>query len=339
MKSEQVEQFLGMLGCSKIKRGNNSWINASCPLSPWKHAKGNDANPSFGISIEPEGASKYKCHGCGTSGELPYLVWMLAKYSKKNLSDLMVFLQRNNAPSEKELKERAQAAEYWTTERPKPIAGIRVNPQAMERKITIPELPILPESDLDKLRSMPIDVRSYLMGSERRLSAKTIEEWELGYHAGANRIAIPIRDCNKALVGISGRAFLEGQKPKYLHSSGFRGAFYLYGEDRARRGGRVVLVEGFFDVMILRQNGYNAVAMQGVNVSPFQIQKLKEFFSSVAILLDGDKAGYEGRNKCMQLINPALPASIVDMPEGMDPDQLDEALRIKLLGPPDLLTS
>lgn len=333
MDAPQVEILLHALGCTKIKQGYNAWVNATCPLAQWKHRSGHDENPSFGISVEPHGASKYKCHACGTSGELAYLLWSVARYSKRDMSQWMNFIQLHNGPSMNDLDSRnAQATAFG--KRARPIAGIAIDPEQMERKQPIPELPIVPESALDDLRGLPDFVLEYLTGPERRLTMESIKLWALGWHGTARRVAIPIRDVSGALVGISGRAFDHGQKPKYLHSAGFRGAFYLYGEHIARQQQPVHLVEGFFDVIYLVQRGYNAVAMQGAHISPFQIEKLKKLFSEVIIVPDGDEPGYEAAARAVVTISKAIPAKIASMPVGKDPDQLDDDEMINILGPP-----
>lgn len=331
MEAARIEEMLTRLGCSKIKQGYNAWVNATCPLAQWRHPSGHDENPSFGVSVESGGASKYKCHSCGTSGELTYLIFSIARYSKKDMSELLQFVQRHNQPSEAELKARSEKSkDYWREKTT--VAGITIQPTAMEKRVPIPELVVLPESALDALRVISPEVMHELT-VVRRLNEETVKRWELGWHPGAGRIAIPIRDCQKALVGISGRAFPDG-KPKYLHSAGFRGAFYLYGEDKAVRNTRVHLCEGFFDVLYLWQKGYNAVAMQGTNITTFQVEKLKKLFSECAIVLDGDQPGRVAADKALLAVGAAMHTTKVNVPMGMDPKDLSDEELIDLLGPP-----
>lgn len=337
MDAAHVEELLTRLGCEKIKQGYNAWVNATCPLAPWRHASGADKQPSFGISVEVGGASKYKCHACGTSGELTYLLFTYARYSKKDVSDLMSFVQKYNQHSAAELEARRDRAdEYWKNGKNK-VASVEVQPRAMERKMPIPELVVLPESALDETRNVPPGVMRWFR-ENRRLEDRTVREWELGWHPGARRVSIPIRDSDGALVGLSGRASPlsehEGMKPKYLHSAGFRGAFYLYGEFKAVKQTKVHLCEGFFDVMYLWQRGYNAVAMQGSNISPFQVEKLKKLFKEVVIVPDGDQPGYVAADKAFLSIGAAMPVSLARVPMGKDPDELSDDEMLELLGPP-----
>lgn len=343
MEAIHIEELLRDLGCDKIKQGHNMWVNATCPFATWRHASGQDKQPSFGVSVEPGGASKYKCHSCGISGELPYLIFLAVRYIKRDFSGLLRFVQLHNAPSIEDLNSRMRSADsYWSSA--KKVAGIAVAPRAMDRQISIPELQVLPESTLALMGTPPTNILEYLTSDQwltekvkgRDLRPKTIAAWELGWHSAAYRISIPIRDCEKNLVGISGRAnpFNGEQKPKYLHSAGFRGAFYLYGEDKAVRNIRVHLCEGFFDVIYLWQCGYNAVAMHGASISPFQVEKLKKLFKEAVIVTDGDEAGYAAADKALASLGPALPTTVVQMPRGKDPDNLSEEERLELLGDP-----
>ena len=138
--------------------------------------------------------------------------------------------------------------------------------------------------------------------------------WELGWHAIQKRISIPMRDCDGNLVGISGRAWPLHREPKYLHPKGFRRDLFLYGEHRIVKGKPAKLVEGQFDVENLVNFGYeNVLGVLGSYVSKFHIKKLKEWFPSVAIIPDGDKAGRDGARVSAQMIEKRLPVTIFEV--------------------------
>jgi hypothetical protein len=338
MEADKIEHLMQMLGCSKVKYGNNQWINATCPLAPWKHPKGRDEHPSFGISIVPGSVSHYCCHTCRLSGDLLGLIYAYRRLSKREVGVLAKYVSDHNQLSLTEMLERMErAASGWyeknPEERPR-IAGVTVSDHLASsvKPSELEKLIILPESDLDATRALPTEVMAYLLGP-RRLSEESIQKWELGWHPGARRIVIPIRDSAKALVGISGRAFDEGQRPKYLHASGFRRDFYLYGEDKIKTGGTGYLCEGFFDVIYLQQRGYDAVAMMGSHLSPFQVEKLVQFFSRIVIVPDGDAPGKEAADKAYKVLGRCFP-QIAAIPDGKDPDELDDDEMIGILGAP-----
>ena len=337
MEAHHIEKMLQELGCDKIKQGNTGWVYATCPLARWRHPSGADSKPSFAVSIAPDGASHYKCHACNAVGELPYLIWKIARSSGRDLMGLLTFVQAHNTPSVLDLKERSERSDRapgdWLDSGTKKVAGVDLSARAA---VNIPldvKLPTLPETALDGLRAIPDDVFAYLIGPKRRLTPESVKGWELGWNRGVQRVAIPIRACDGALVGISGRAFLKDQLPKYLHSSGFRRDYYLYGEHKIRKGVRGYLCEGFFDVIYLHQFGYNAVAMMGSHLSKFQIGKIVEFFSEIVIVPDGDAPGYEAAAKAEASLTPRMTTTVANVPYGKDPDELDLQEMIEILGP------
>jgi DNA primase len=77
--------------------------------------------------------------------------------------------------------------------------------------------------------------------------------------------------------------------------------------------------------MWLRQLGFQgSVALSGSDPSVKQIKQLKEKASRVKIFLDGDEAGRKGARKLFDAILPFVPATIVLVQEGCDPQQMDK---------------
>ena len=90
------------------------------------------------------------------------------------------------------------------------------------------------------------------------------------------RIMFPLADERGRVLGFGARALGEGQQPKYLNTSDgevFHKGRMVYGADLARaaaaKAGRVVLVEGYTDVIALRQAGVpEAVCSMGTALTP-----------------------------------------------------------------------
>jgi len=340
MDCANIEKLLHALGCDKVRVGSTGWVYATCPLA-FRHLKGSDAKPSFAISIAPGGASHYKCHACHSVGELPGLIWAISSHYKRDMTELMRLVQVHNVPSPddlmarlKRINEGGEGKGYKRDEDSK-VAGVQVSSHLAASVPKDLKFETLPETALDAVRVVPPDVMGYLLGPRRRLTPESVKQWELGWHPGMRRVAIPIRDSEGALVGISGRAFFDAQMPKYLHSSGFRRDYYLYGEYRVQRGVRGYLCEGFFDVIYLRQMGYNAVAMLGSHLSRFQAEKISKFFSEIVIVPDGDDPGYEAAEKARASLTTKLSTTVAKVPYGKDPDELDNDEMIDILGPVD----
>jgi hypothetical protein len=255
--------------------------------------------------------------GCNYKGSPSELLWKLEALGKKFDRGLHEAIRTANAPDLSAMSQRLQATTYGTP--PKEVAGIKTS-----RRVAVPEdLPIIPDADLEVLRTLPSDPMDYL--GKRGLTRQTLDEWEIGWHPGARRVAIPIRDCKNRLVGITGRGIDLWTVPKYLHSTGFKRDYYLYGEHKVPEGGSEVgyLVEGMFDALWLWQNGYKyPVAMLGSYLSRFQLEKLVKMFTSVVIVPDGDDAGYEAAKRASASLGKRIHVRTARVPRGRDPAEL-----------------
>jgi len=334
MDVADIHRFLERLGCQRIRVRSNT-VDAQCPLH-WKHSKGTDNKPSFGVSIRPGSTSHFNCFSCHSHGTLLDLVREISDHNGTDLKELHDWLILNNAPNPAD-------------KRPKRFAPNYARPSEDGKPTPLPPLPVeteeyIEEEVLKGFRAIPQEAMEYLL-KKRRLTRKTIEAWELGWHEGSRRIVIPIRARKKdvPLVGLTGRSLDDDARPpKYLHSKGFRTALHLYGEHKARTHMPVFLCEGFFDVMYLWQCGYNAVAVFGSNLSKGQLELLLQLCpanspptAAVSITTDGDGPGYEAAKRFELIIKTRESRTrIVPMPEGKDPDQLTDEELETLLGPP-----
>jgi DNA primase len=153
------------------------------------------------------------------------------------------------------------------------------------------------------------------------------------YDRFRDRIMFPIRDVRGRVVGFGGRV-LGDEQPKYLNSPEtaiFHKSRELYGLYEARRAvrslERMVLVEGYMDVVALAQAGIlNTVATLGTASGTSHFEKLFRYVPRVVCCFDGDNAGREAAWKALSVALPTLSAgrilSFVFLPEGEDPDSL-----------------
>ena len=103
------------------------------------------------------------------------------------------------------------------------------------------------------------------------------------YAAFRNRIIFPIYDVRNRPIAFGGRALSEDDPAKYLNSSGYElydKSKVLYGLNWARnainRKNRVLIVEGYFDVLSLHQSGFDeAVASCGTALRPSHLKSIK----------------------------------------------------------------
>ena len=112
------------------------------------------------------------------------------------------------------------------------------------------------------------------------------------YDRFRDRIMFPIHDHRGHVIGFGGRVIDQGE-PKYLNSPEtpvFSKGRELYGLYHARSAirdaGKVVVVEGYMDVVALAQHGVGyAVATLGTATTPIHVQKLFRQTDSVVYLL------------------------------------------------------
>ena len=150
------------------------------------------------------------------------------------------------------------------------------------------------------------------------------------------RLMLPIEDARGRTIGFGGR-ILETAKadvPKYLNSPDtplFDKGRTLYNLHRAdpisRQSGRIVVVEGYMDVIALAAAGIGeAVAPMGTALTERQLELLWRLVEVPVLCFDGDAAGQRAAmravTRALPLLRPGHSLSIVRLPSGMDPDDL-----------------
>ncbi|MBX6331406.1 MAG: DNA primase, partial [Gemmatimonadaceae bacterium] len=143
-----------------------------------------------------------------------------------------------------------------------------------------------------------------------------------------NRLMFPILDAMGNYVGFGGRLLGPGE-PKYLNSAEspvFSKAKLLYGLHMAkhviRRDDRVMIVEGYFDVVRLVSAGFDwVVAPLGTALTESQAALLRRFTRNAFLLYDSDKAGLKATFRSGdELLRHGMAVQVVTLPEGEDPD-------------------
>ena len=143
------------------------------------------------------------------------------------------------------------------------------------------------------------------------------------------RVTFPIRDTRGRVLGFSGRALGPEQEPKYLNTPEtpvFRKRESFYGFpfalDPIRRGERVVVVEGQFDLIALHRAGAEAtLATCGTALSAEHARSLRRRTQEVVLFFDGDEAGQRAMERALQVLLPeGLRLRAAALPAGEDPD-------------------
>ena len=156
------------------------------------------------------------------------------------------------------------------------------------------------------------------------------------------RIMFPLADERGRVLGFGARALGEGQQPKYLNTSDgevFHKGRMVYGADLARaaaaKAGRVVLVEGYTDVIALRQAGVpEAVCSMGTALTTQQVDALARLAPRVLFCQDPDAAGQKAVGRGLEglaehnsdrRMGTKVDFRIVRLPAGQDPADVVQA--------------
>ena len=143
-----------------------------------------------------------------------------------------------------------------------------------------------------------------------------------------NRAIFLIIDQYGNVLAFGGRALGDVQ-PKYLNTSDtpvFNKRLGVYAANLLRKERhlqRVVLVEGYMDVVALTQFGVPGVcATLGTALTAEQAKLLKRFAPAVYLSYDGDNAGQQAILRGLDILEAeGIPARVLDFPDGLDPDE------------------
>ena len=149
------------------------------------------------------------------------------------------------------------------------------------------------------------------------------------YDRFRHRVMFPILDARGRVVGFGGRG-LEGEEPKYLNSPEtvlYRKGRHLFGLAQAKdaiiKGKTAVLVEGYFDCVVLVEAGFShVVSPLGTALTTEQVHLLKRYTEQVILAFDPDAAGEDATLRGIDLLVEAgLQVRVAMLPPGNDPDE------------------
>jgi DNA primase len=160
------------------------------------------------------------------------------------------------------------------------------------------------------------------------------------YDKFRHRLMFPITDSMGRIVAFGGRLLPIPQEPgpavgqarilpKYLNSPDsllYKKGSVLYGlfpaKDAIKRTGRVLVVEGYIDLLALVQAGYaETVAVLGTALGSEHLKLLRRFSTEIYLFFDGDEAGRRAATRAFPLcVEAELRGKGVFLPQGYDPD-------------------
>ena len=308
-------------------------FKALCPFHTEK-------TPSFTVSVQKQ---IFYCFGCQTGGNV---ISFVQKHEGKDFRETLEWLagRLNIALPNQDARESAAHKRVTNLEDLNRFAVEYYHRQLLTEKVSGQA-----RRYLDHRGVQPKTLRSFQLGyakSGRRELVKvatdkgfTIQQLiDVGLIKDEdrgpqdrfwNRILFPIQNERGAPVGFGGRALSEEHQPKYLNSPAtvlYDKSKILYNLDKARpsiyKQQRVLLVEGYMDVLMLHQSGVeNVVASSGTSLSEDHARMLKRFSPEVVIVYDGDASGFQAAQRGLhRLLAEDLRVRIALLPAGEDPD-------------------
>ena len=148
-----------------------------------------------------------------------------------------------------------------------------------------------------------------------------------------NRVMFPIRNSRGRTIAFGGRT-LGDDKAKYINSPEsdlFHKSREIYGLHEAKQAlrqiDRLLVVEGYMDVIALAQNGIHfAVATLGTATNQDSLSALLKQARHIIFCFDGDKAGFRAADRALdnalELLGDGMHLQFLMLPDGEDPDTL-----------------
>jgi DNA primase len=310
------------------KKSNNNYF-ACCPFHAEKSA-------SFSVS---QNKQFYHCFGCGAHGNA---IDFLIHYDRLSFPEAVEALAKEagmEIPRDKSqpVKTNQHQNLYGLLEN---IAKFYQN----ELRQSEPAIQYLKKRGLSGTVAKLFGLGFAPSGWERALNHFNKEKTELftagmlikkddgGYYDRfRERIMFPIKDQRGRIVGFGGRILHQGE-PKYLNSPEtpiFQKGHELYGLYEAlqteRDLQRVIIVEGYMDVIALFQHGItHAVATLGTATTAHHLTRLFRHTEEIIFCFDGDAAGRTAAERAMHVTLPIMrddfQVRFMFLPENDDPD-------------------
>jgi len=318
-----------------LKRSGRSF-KGLCPFHEEK-------TPSFHVFPE---SGRYKCFGCGEGGDaLTFLMKRGNLGFREALEELAretgieLPRERSDPAAEEQASRRREALDalHFAARFFQAVLardGGRAAREYLDRRGFAPET-----VEAFGLGYAPDEYEGLLSYAKRKgiseaalLAAGLVRRNERGhlYDMFRGRVTFPINDLRGRVIGFGARALGDAQ-PKYLNSPDsalFHKGREMYGlhlaRDAARAAGRLLVVEGYTDVMHLWQAGLReAAAGLGTALTPENARQLRRFGVPIQLLFDGDEAGRRAAERAAEvLLEEQVDGAVALLPAGRDPADL-----------------
>ena len=333
-RSDIVQIVSGYVALNK--KGRNYW--GLCPFHGEKTA-------SFSVDGEHQ---LYYCFGCKAGGDVIHFIMDMERLSFPEAVEQLADRAHMPVPE----MERDEDYERRRTQRERLLNANREAAKFYHETLFTPA----GEASLAYLRRRGLNdnvIRKFGLGASpdswSALSDRLLEKgWKLDELVSAgltvrkknddgkeryfdmfrNRAMFPIINTHGNVIAFGGRT-LEKREPKYLNTSDtpvFNKRQGVYAANLLRQQRhleRVILVEGYMDVVSLTQFGVEGVcATLGTALTNEQARLLHRFAPQVYLGYDGDSAGQHAILRGLEILEQeGVPARVLDFPDGLDPDE------------------
>ncbi|MCB2428190.1 DNA primase [Methylophaga pinxianii] len=317
------------------KAGKN--LHACCPFH-------NEKTPSFTVSPDKQ---FYHCFGCGAHGTA---IGFLMEYDQlsfpesiQELADTVgmqvpVTQQAALTPARQNLYDLMDKVSHYY------VHQLQNHPQRQAFQDYIQQRGLSPETVAAFDIGMAPDGWDNVLRTFGNNQQSQDQLFEAGmlikndkgrtYDRFRDRLMFPIRDRRGRVIAFGGRVIDAEGTPKYLNSPEtpiFHKGQELYGLYQARKANRrlekILIVEGYMDVIALAQFGINnAVATLGTATTSEHLRLLTRNAPEIVFCFDGDRAGKEAAWRAAENALPILGGNFelkfMFLPEGQDPDTM-----------------
>lgn len=311
-----------------LKRSGSNYMGL-CPFHSEK-------TPSFSVSPSK---SIFKCFGCGVGGDV---ITFIMKRENLNFPESVEFLAEKYNVRLSEYKDENKEA------RDKRNRLYDINREAAMHFLN--NLSSSPKAQ-KYLRDRGLSektIRAYGLGyskdswtdlydhltklgykEEELLDLNLISKSKNGNYIDRfrDRVMFPIINRNNKVIAFGARGFGDA-KPKYLNSREtpiFHKGSNLFNMNIVSRESsrqRIILVEGYMDVISLYNSGINySVASLGTSLTEDQAAIIKKMAKDIYICYDSDKAGINATSRAIDIfLSKSCKPKIIELEGGLDPD-------------------
>ncbi|MBF0183548.1 MAG: DNA primase [Magnetococcales bacterium] len=323
----------------RLKKQGVNWLGL-CPFH-------NEKTPSF--SVRPD-QGFYKCFGCGAGGDLfEFFMRLKGVTFAEAVAELAGMLgvmlptmveedsgQRQQREERQQLLAVIDRAREWFCQQLQAPVGQAAREYLQRRKL---QAATIERFGLGYAPAGWRHLLDYFGGGQAAEQALAkvgllIPASDRSAHDRfRDRIIFPIRDVQGHCIAFGGRVLASGE-PKYINSPEtllYQKSDILYGLDQAQgaiqRQDRVVVVEGYMDLIALVDRGVEAVvATLGTALTASHLRQLWRRTRRICFCFDGDTAGRKAAWRALEMVLDGLQADrhvqFLLLPQGEDPDDL-----------------